>query len=552
MYQFIKTRRIRYGKYPVLFVFFLFSFTVYSQEPPQVTIVHPINGTAFDGEQVRVDYVITGTTVNSARILVDDIPVQLLASEVKTGQNTVMVDVPARGCKISIVARNEFGASLPAVVNLTWNERIFKPTLYVLAIGVSRYDNPDLHLQFAAKDAIDFAESMLGQQGLLYEKVELKILTDRQANAENVRDGLQWLKTQTTWRDVAMLFMAGHGINNNTGDFFFMPVNADIDRLNSTCVGYREIKETIDANAGKMLVFMDACHSGNVLGGNRQRAAMLSQAISELTGADNGAVIFTSSTGRQFSLENSEWNNGAFTKALVEGLNGAADLFDRKTITVKNLESYVANRVKELTKGQQAPTTIIPNSVPDFPIAVVNVNVNVNVTVLPPASPQQINKSEVEAVSSAKMLTVIGRDVFYKDDIFRKKKLEKTEVLELMENAYASDAFFMYKRGIRNNKNGITFNRIGSSVTPCALICIGNGMSGVIGNRQQRQKLVIAAVPITFVGAGLLVGGSICMSKSKKYISNSVDIYNSGVSKSAGKELKFGITGNGAGLVLSF
>ena len=61
-----------------------------------------------------------------------------------------------------------------------------------------------------------------------------------------------------------------------------------------------------------------------------------------------------------------------------------------------------------------------------------------------------------------------------------------------------------------------------------------------------------AAVPFTLGNAVFFISGATCMSKSKKYISNSVDIYNSGVSKSASKELKFGITGNGVGLVLSF
>ena len=342
----------RYRKFPVLFAFFLFSLTAYGQNPPQVTITQPINGTVFEGEQINVDYVVSGPAVNSARILIDDIPVRLLTfNEIKIGQNTVTLDVPARSCKVSIIARNEFGASLPAAVNLTRSERIFKPTLYVLAVGVSKYSNPDLELQFAAKDAIDFAEALLGQQGLLYEKVELKILTDRAANSENVRDGLQWLKTEPTYRDIAMLFMAGHGVNNNTGDFFFMPVNADVNRLSATCVGYSEIKGTIDAIAGKRLVFMDACHSGNILGNSQQRAAMLTQAVNDLTGADNGAVVFTSSTGRQFSLENPEWSNGAFTKALVEGLNGGADMYGSKTVTVKSLDLFITNRVKELTKG---------------------------------------------------------------------------------------------------------------------------------------------------------------------------------------------------------
>ena len=355
-----------------LFIFLLCPFIVYGQEsPPQVAIVQPLNGTVFEGEQVRVDYVISGTALNFVRVFLDDRPVQLLNDAV-IGQNAVVVDVPGRDCKISIIAQNEFGASFPAVVNLKWNEHIFKPKLYILAIGVSKYDDRNLRLHFAAKDALDFSLSMFRQEELLYEKVELMLLTDEDATSQNIRDGLQWLQTETTFGDVAMLFLAGHGINNNIGDFYFMPVGADINRINASCVPYTEIKGTIDAIAGKMLVFIDACHSGNVLGNNQQRAAMLSDAISDLTNAENGAVVFTSSTGRQFSLENPEWNNGAFTKALVEGLEGEADLFRRQIITVNTLSSYVANRVKDLTNGQQAPTIIIPNSVPDFPLAVVS------------------------------------------------------------------------------------------------------------------------------------------------------------------------------------
>jgi hypothetical protein len=385
----------------ILSIFLLFSVIIYGQQPSQVSIFQPLNGAFFDGSQVKVEFIVSGTEPNFARILLNDNPVQLL-KEVKLGQNSVIVDdISGHDCKISIIAVNSYGESVPAVVNLKRNEHVFKPTLYLLAIGVSKYSDKNLQLKFAAKDAIDFSLSMVNQQGLLYEKVELRLLTDEQANAEKIRDGLQWLQTETTFSDIAMLYMAGHGVNDNVGDFFFLPVNADINRLNATCVGYREIKETISAIAGKTIAFMDACHSGNILGDNQRRAALLEQAINDLTSADNGAVVFTSSTGRQFSLENSEWNNGAFTKALVEGLNGAADLFDRQTITVNTLASYVANRVKELTNGQQAPTTIIPSSVPDFPVAV---TVNVTVNVILPTSPSETantnrNSNENNALS---------------------------------------------------------------------------------------------------------------------------------------------------------
>lgn len=52
-------------------------------------------------------------------------------------------------------------------------------------------------------------------------------------------------------------------------------------------------------------------------------------------------------------------------------MKGKADLFKKGKVTVKSLDVYITERVKELTGGQQSPTTIIPNSIPDFPIGVV-------------------------------------------------------------------------------------------------------------------------------------------------------------------------------------
>ncbi|MFN3393869.1 MAG: hypothetical protein ACK424_04865, partial [Candidatus Thermochlorobacter sp.] len=75
------------------------------------------------------------------------------------------------------------------------------------------------------------------------------------------------------------------------------------------------------------------------------------------------------STGRQYSLEDAAWGNGAFTRALLEGLSGKADLMGKGKITVNMLDAFISERVKELTKGKQTPTTVRPPNVPDFPVA---------------------------------------------------------------------------------------------------------------------------------------------------------------------------------------
>jgi uncharacterized caspase-like protein len=116
---------------------------------------------------------------------------------------------------------------------------------------------------------------------------------------------------------------------------------------------------------------VDSCHSGNALGTSKTRAIgnTTDALVSELASAENGVIVFSSSTGKQLSQENPAWGNGAFTKAVVEGLSGKADLGKNGKITQKGLDYYVTNRVKELTNGQQSPVSITPSGITDFPIA---------------------------------------------------------------------------------------------------------------------------------------------------------------------------------------
>jgi hypothetical protein len=54
-----------------------------------------------------------------------------------------------------------------------------------------------------------------------------------------------------------------------------------------------------------------------------------------------------------------------------EGLSGAATYGNAEgLVTVKRLDLYLSDRVRELTGGRQTPTTTTPPNVPDFPIAI--------------------------------------------------------------------------------------------------------------------------------------------------------------------------------------
>jgi len=268
-------------------------------------------------------------------------------------------------------AKNRHNFSEPAIIQLKWGGSTQpavppKPKLYALVAGVSAYEAAELRLQYAAKDAYDFRDVLDKQKGGLYQDVELKVLTDKEAVQANVLEGLKWLQEKATPNDVAVLFLAGHGVNDSDGRYYFLPANASTKKLAETGVPFSKVREALAKITGKALFFVDTCHAGNVLGGRRRSADDQTRLINESSSAENGVVVFASSTSEQSSLEDDRWRNGAFTKALVEGFHGEAASKVTGLITVKSLDSWLSDKVEALTVGKQTPTTDYPKGTFDF------------------------------------------------------------------------------------------------------------------------------------------------------------------------------------------
>jgi hypothetical protein len=284
------------------------------------------------------------------------------------------LDIPPRDCTVSVRAATAPGDREAALVRLRWSGAPFvsRPNLYVLAVGVGTYQRPQLALRYPAKDAWDVTQAFKRQAGRLYNKVITEVLVDEGATYLAILRKLEWLRRQTTAQDVAVLFLAGHGLNDPTsGEYYFLAHDADPANILTTMVSQHQLQSALRNTAGKVLLFLDTCHSGNVFPEWRTRGLADSQRwVQELAGAEGGVIAFTAATGRQQSKESDAWENGAFSKALVEGLLGRAAYHPDRPITVNMLELYISERVKHLTGGTQTPTTAKPSTISDFPIAV--------------------------------------------------------------------------------------------------------------------------------------------------------------------------------------
>jgi uncharacterized caspase-like protein len=106
-------------------------------------------------------------------------------------------------------------------------------------------------------------------------------------------------------------------------------------------------------------VILDACRSGAGADGVVLAAspADMNRVPNELGDKSLGVILYASAQGRQVSFEHADWGNGAFTKAMLEGLGGAADSKRLGYIESDALSFYVRHRVEELTRkmGTQVP-----------------------------------------------------------------------------------------------------------------------------------------------------------------------------------------------------
>jgi WD40 repeat protein len=375
---------------------------VAGSRPPLVRILSPADGSISDSPEVPLRFALrspSGEPITGYQVLVDGRPAANSNEEIRPADDhsevvrEMRVQLYQQSSTLAVVAENRFGVSEDATVRVKWRgpgaakhavpvesadqNSVRRTKLYVLAVGVGQaYSSQELpKLTYPAKDASDFVEVMKTQKGLLYLDVEVKLLREADATKERVEKGLDWLQHEVTSTDVAMIFLSGHGTNDRSNRYFYLTANADLDSLLSTAVPWSDIKGTADSLPGKVLFFIDTCHSGNATGAmiGKGPHVDINRIVNELSSAENGVVVFASSTGRQLSLERVDWGNGAFTKALVEGLRGRA-AHDPKTvgITITMLEQYISQRVKELTGNRQTPAIQKPVAVPDFPVAIVH------------------------------------------------------------------------------------------------------------------------------------------------------------------------------------
>lgn len=370
--------------------------------PPQITFAKPREGQSVTGERVTVELTVTDDkTVSRVEVLANGRPIT--AKPIEIGSKPIEVgakpleigakplEVGAKPIEIGakpIPSRHTIAQEFKTEVTLPAGEahltltalaydgeglqareeiRVSRPgasvgtgNLHVLVVGVSAYRNPKFNLKYAARDAATFAD-LWGQKGAgLYGTVAVTRLMDAQATAAGVRAALFKLLETVTERDSVAVFLSGHGLQTEAGNYYFATHEIDAAteaQVTQTALPWTALQTTLASlRAKRVFLFLDACHSGSALGGQQAYNERLAEALVKRA----GVMVFASSRGSEYSYELDSLRHGAFTAALVEGIGEGKANFEiggqrDGVITAEELLAYLRARVPQMTGNRQTP-----------------------------------------------------------------------------------------------------------------------------------------------------------------------------------------------------
>jgi uncharacterized caspase-like protein len=260
------------------------------------------------------------------------------------------------------------------------------PTLYVIAVGVSKYaaEGGRLNLAFSGKDAVDLSQSLLiaGKRLFGAGQVNVRVLTDADATVLQVAAKAgQTVTVQAPGRtqvaqafadvakeaksnDIVVVFLGGHGVMTpgiglDTGDYhYLMPEARSADLTDPAvrklwAVSSAELTEWTKAiKANKQVLVLDTCAAGGAVDKLVQQRALPGNHTIALERLKDrtGFHILAGSAADKVSYEASRYGQGLLTYALLAGLRGAA-LRDAEYADVSKLFQYAVDQVPELAKG---------------------------------------------------------------------------------------------------------------------------------------------------------------------------------------------------------
>jgi WD40 repeat protein/uncharacterized caspase-like protein len=373
---------------------------------PDVKMLSPAVPLASPARELslRVEAVPTKSPLSQLLVYVNDVPYPNrrgfdLGNSAQPVEREISLPLSAGPNRIEIAALAANGAeSLRQVIQTTQTGNAAAGTLFLLALGVSKYREESLSLHYAAKDAHDLANALRKRQKH-FASVKVRLLTDGDATKDGIVGSRAFLEG-TTVDDQVIIFFSGHGALFGY-DYYFLPHDFDPTNPTSSGLPYDSIEGLLDGIAARnRLVLLDTCHAGEAdfvapegtgpvaspakgvkafrhFGPARLKEQPHVAGVTDRTLAGlfadlrrgAGAFVIGAAGAAEFAVEREKFANGVFTYCILQSLeDSTADRNQDGVLRVSELHRYVSSRVAELTGGRQRPISRRENLRNDFAV----------------------------------------------------------------------------------------------------------------------------------------------------------------------------------------
>lgn len=282
-------------------------------------------------------------------------------------QSAVPIDVArAPGARwVSVLASDRGGlVSLPVGRDLGNPSAL--PVVRALAIGIDEYTSLP-PLKFGAADAKTLVDSLAAQNGKTIHLASSQVLDQKGLARAALLDAVKALVAGAAPGETIVFSYAGHGLTAPSGGFYMSTSVTDIGDIAGTSVAWSEVAAILATAKARVLVFLDACHSGTA--GTDYFASNDDAAAGVLARIPSGLVVFSASKGRQLSQETPDAGGGVFTNAVADVIARKRATFDTNrngAIEISELYAGVKLKVVGQTGGRQTPWLSRNEMVGDF------------------------------------------------------------------------------------------------------------------------------------------------------------------------------------------
>ena len=259
--------------------------------------------------------------------------------------------IPGKNVLSAVAVNRERLESVPVEVVVDGKPSPAPTRMWLAVVGINRYRNPGLNLDYARKDADSLRAFFAAPGRFPFSEVRMAALNDEKATRTAIVDMLGTLE-RVEAQDVVVIYLAGHGISD--GDhWYFVPHDAehpdDPGTLKSRGISSDALRQALEAvSANRVFVLIDACQSGSAVSpmksfGGMRNLRMLARNV--------GVHILAATDRDQGAVELKQLGHGIFTYALLQGLKGPADApVPDGIVSVREAMTYVERWVPSLSR----------------------------------------------------------------------------------------------------------------------------------------------------------------------------------------------------------